>query len=48
MWPVAHTVEKRNVYGILVGKPEGEIPIGCLRCSFESTIKMDITWQGVD
>lgn len=48
MRPVARTGEKRNAYGILVGKPEGKIPIGCPRCRFEDTIKMNITWQGAD
>ena len=48
MRSVAHTGEKRNAHGFLVGKPEGKISIGCPRCRFESAVKMDATWQGVD
>jgi hypothetical protein len=39
--------EKRNVYALLVGKPEGKI----LRCRCVNNIKMDlrhIVWSGVD
>jgi hypothetical protein len=34
--------EKRNVYRLLVGKPEGKIPLGRLRCRWTDVIKMDI------
>jgi hypothetical protein len=39
---VARMREKRNVYKILVGKPEGERPLGRLRRKWEDNIKMDI------
>jgi hypothetical protein len=35
--------EMRNVYGILVGKPEGKRPIGRPRRRWESNIRMDLT-----
>jgi hypothetical protein len=43
--------EKRNAYGVLVGKPEGKRPVGrpIYRCKYH--IKMDITeisWVGMD
>jgi hypothetical protein len=43
--------EKRNVYRLLVGKPEGERPLGRPRCRWVDNIKMDlleIGWGGVD
>jgi hypothetical protein len=43
--------EKRNAYGILVGKPEGKIPLGRPRHRWVDKIKMDlrgIGWDGVD
>jgi hypothetical protein len=43
--------EKRNVYRLLVGKPEGKRPLGKARCSWVNDIKMDrleIGWGGVD
>jgi hypothetical protein len=33
---------KRNAYRILVGKPEGEIPLGRPRRGWVSYIKMDL------
>jgi hypothetical protein len=33
--------EKRGVYKVLVGKPEGKRPLGRPRCRRESKIKMD-------
>jgi hypothetical protein len=33
-------VEKRNAYRILVGKPEGKIPLGRPRCGWVDNIKM--------
>jgi hypothetical protein len=47
MRPVARNGENGNIYGILMGKPDGKRPICCPRCRFEDTIKMDITWQGL-
>jgi hypothetical protein len=35
-------VEKRNAYRLLVGKQEGNIPLGRLRCRWEDNIKMDL------
>jgi hypothetical protein len=43
--------EKRNVYRILVRKPEGKRPLGRPRCRWEDNIKMDlgeIGWGGMD
>jgi hypothetical protein len=43
--------EKRNAYRILVGKPEGKIPLGRPRRRWTDNIKMDlreIGWDGVD
>jgi hypothetical protein len=43
--------EKRNAYGILVGKPEGQRPLGRPRRRWVVSIKMDlreIGWDGVD
>jgi len=38
-------VERRGVYRVLVGKPEGKRPLERLRCRWEDNIKMDL--QGV-
>jgi hypothetical protein len=41
--------EGRNVYRVLVGKPEGKRPIGRWRRRWEDGIKMDlreIGWEG--
>jgi hypothetical protein len=43
--------DKRNAYRILVGKPEGKIPLGRPRCGWEDNIRMDlreIGWGGMD
>jgi hypothetical protein len=43
--------EKRNVYRILVGKPEGKRPLGRLRRKWVDNIKMDhreLGWGGMD
>jgi hypothetical protein len=43
--------EKRNVYRLLVGKPEGKGPLGRPRRRWVDNIKMDrleIGWGGVD
>jgi hypothetical protein len=34
--------EKRNEYGILVGKPGGKRPLGRPRCRWADNIKMDL------
>jgi hypothetical protein len=42
---------KRNMYRLLVGKPEGKKPLGRPRCRLVDIIKMDlgeIGWGGVD
>jgi hypothetical protein len=48
---VARMGETRNAYRILVGKPEGERPLGRPRCRWVDNIKMDlreIGWDGMD
>jgi hypothetical protein len=43
--------EKRNVYRLLVGKPEGRRPLGRPRRRWVENIKMDLSeigWGGVD
>jgi hypothetical protein len=39
---VASTVEVRNIYNILVGKPEGKRPFGRSKNSREDNIRMVI------
>jgi hypothetical protein len=39
---VALMEEKRVVYRVLVGKPEGKRPLGRTRCRWEDNIKMDL------
>jgi hypothetical protein len=44
-------VEKRNTYRILVGKPEGETPLGRSRRRLMDIIKMELRekgWSGID
>jgi hypothetical protein len=48
---VARMGEGRNVYRILVGKPEGKRPLGRPRRRWEGGFKMDlreIGWGGVE
>jgi hypothetical protein len=48
---VARMGAKRNAYRILVGKPEGKIPLGRPRRRWVDNIKMDIreiVWGGMD
>jgi hypothetical protein len=48
---VAQMGEKRNVYRILVGKPEGKRPLGRPRRRWVDNIKMDLRevgWNGMD
>jgi hypothetical protein len=39
---------KRNVYRLLVGKPEGQIPLGTLRCRWIDNIKRDLLEIGLN
>jgi hypothetical protein len=43
---VARVGEKRGVYRVLVGKPEGKRPLGRPRCRFEDNNKMDLQELG--
>jgi hypothetical protein len=48
---IARMGEKRNVYTILVGNPEGKRPLGRPRCRWVVNIKMDLRekgWNGMD
>jgi hypothetical protein len=48
---VALMGEKRNAYGILVGKPEGKRPFGWPRRSWVNNVGMNLRetgWDGVD
>jgi hypothetical protein len=38
--------EKRNVYRLLVGKPEGKRPLGRPRCRWIDNVKMDLLEVG--
>jgi hypothetical protein len=43
--------EERKVYRVLVGKPEGQRPLGKPRCRREDGIRMDLRkmgWRGMD
>jgi hypothetical protein len=40
--------EKRNVYRLLVGKPEGKKPLGRPRCRWIDNIKKDLLEIGVN
>jgi hypothetical protein len=44
---VARMGEKRNVFGLLVGKQEGKRPLGRPRCRWIENIKMDLLEIGV-
>jgi len=35
-------VERRSLYRVLVGKPEGKRPLGRPGCRWEDNIKMDL------
>jgi hypothetical protein len=45
---VAHMGEERNIYRVLVRKPEGKRPLERPRCRWENGIKMDLREIGVD
>jgi hypothetical protein len=50
---VAHMGERRGVYKVLVGKPEGKSPLGRPRHRWENNIKTDLAeiahgvWTGL-
>jgi len=43
---VAHMEERRGIYRVLVGKPEGKRPLGRPRHRWEDNIKMDLQEVG--
>jgi hypothetical protein len=43
---VAHMGESRDIYRVLVGKPEGKRPLGRPRHRWEDNIKMDLQEVG--
>jgi hypothetical protein len=43
---VARMVERRGVYRLLVGKPEGKRPLGRPRHKWEDNIKLDVQEVG--
>ena len=45
-WHVARMGEKRSVYSVLMGKPEGRSPLGRPRHRWEDNIKMDLQEVG--
>jgi hypothetical protein len=48
---IARMGERRGVYRVLVGKPEGKIPLGRLRRRWENDIKADLQevgYRGMD
>jgi len=44
--PVVHMGERRGIYRVLVGKPEGKTPLGRLRLTREDGIKVDLQEVG--
>ena len=40
--PASHMGEKRGIYRVLVGKPEGKRPLGRPRSRWDDNIKMDL------
>jgi hypothetical protein len=45
---VARMGERRGVYRVLVGRPEGKRPLGRLRRKWEDSIQMDLMEMGID
>jgi hypothetical protein len=43
---VACMSKNNNIWRAIVGKPEGERPLGRLRCGLEDKIKMDLREVG--
>jgi len=39
---VASLGERRVIYGVLVGKPEGKKPLGGPKCRWEDNIKIEL------
>jgi hypothetical protein len=42
--------DRRHVYRVLVGRPEGKRPLGTPRCRWEDHIKMELQaggWRGI-
>jgi hypothetical protein len=39
---VEHMGERRGIYRVLVGEPEGNRPLGRTKCRLENNIKMDL------
>ena len=46
MGHVAHMGEKRGIYRVLVGKPEGKRPLGTPRHRWEDNIQIDLQEVG--
>jgi hypothetical protein len=40
--------ERRGIYSVLVGKPEGKRPLGRPRDRWEDNIKVDLREMGID
>jgi len=47
-WNIARMGERRGVYRILVGKPEGKRPLGRPRSRCEDNIKLDLQEVGCE
>ena len=45
---MAHMGERRGVYRVLVGKPEGKRPLGRPRSRWNDNIMMDLLYVGWD
>jgi len=43
---VAHMGDRRGIFGVLVGKPEGKRPLGRPRHRWEDNIKIDLREVG--
>jgi hypothetical protein len=45
---VARMGERRGIYRVLFGRPEGKRPLGRPRCRWEDNIKIDLREVGMD
>jgi len=45
-WALAHMGERRGIYRVLVGQPEGKRPLRRPRCRWEDNINMDLQEVG--